>query len=114
MREEGISTQKRTGLKLTSRLLIVVAIPMVLLFGVGLYSVEMACDSIIRAMVKHELNAAQYAFSVSVSNIASGTYNFVNGKFYKGKRNISDVLEFFGNSSNMWICRLQYFMEICV
>ncbi len=99
MREEGISTQKRTGLKLTSRLLIVVAIPMVLLFGVGLYSVEMACDSIIRAMVKHELNAAQYAFSVSVSNIASGTYNFVNGKFYKGKRNISDNLEFFDNFS---------------
>ena len=51
-------------------------------------------------MVKHELTTAQYAFETAISNIAQGTYIYTNGKFYKGKRNISDNTQFFDNFSH--------------
>lgn len=81
------------------RLLILALIPMLLLSAVAVISMEKLSSSIIDAMVKHELSAAQYAFEVSVGNISNGTYMYTNGKFYKGKRNISENTEFFDNFS---------------
>lgn len=100
MDEKNVITQNRKGIKLMLRLLIVVAVPMLLLFTIALFSVKFACENIIQAMVQHELNAAQYAFETSVANLGSGTYMFTNGKFYKGKKNISDNTEFFDNFKN--------------
>lgn len=91
---------KRTGLKLTPRLLLVAAIPMILMFVVAVYGISTSCGNIIDTMVKHELSTAQYAFEVSVGNIAQGNYLYTNGKFYKGKRNISDNTKFFDNFSS--------------
>lgn len=96
--EENNNT-KRKGLKLMPRLLILALIPMLLLSAVAVISMEKLSSSIIDAMVKHELSAAQYAFEVSVNNISNGTYMYTNGKFYKGKRNISENTEFFDNFS---------------
>lgn len=90
---------KRKGLKLTSRLLFVAAAPMVLMFIIAIMGIKSSCESVTETMVQHELSAAQYAFGVSVGNIAQGTYMYTNGKFYKGKRNISDNTEFFDNFS---------------
>ncbi len=97
--EEKINDVKRKGLKLMPRLLILALIPMLLLSAVAVISMEKLSSSIIDAMVKHELSAAQYAFEVSVGNISNGTYMYTNGKFYKGKRNISENTEFFDNFS---------------
>ena len=91
---------KRTGLKLTPRLLLMAAAPMILMFVVAVAGIRSTCESITEAMVKHELDTAQYAFEVSVENIAQGTFMYSNGKFYKGKRNISDNTQFFDNFSN--------------
>lgn len=90
---------KRKGLKLTPRLLLVAAAPMVLMFVLAILGIKSSCENVTEAMVKHELSAAQYAFEVSVGNIAQGTYMYTNGKFYKGKRNISDNTDFFDNFS---------------
>lgn len=91
---------KRRGLKLTPRLVIVAALPLVLMFVFAIAGISSSCDSIIESMVQHELMTAQYAFETSVSNIAQGTYMYTNGKFYKGKRNISDNTQFFDNFSH--------------
>ena len=96
---ENANTQKRKGLKLMPRLLIMALVPMILLSIVAVWSLETLSSSIIEAMVKHELSAAQYAFEVSVNNISAGTYMFTNGKFYKGKRNITEYTDFFDNFS---------------
>lgn len=90
---------KRKGLKLTPRLLLAAAVPMILMFLVAVMGIKSSCENVTEAMVKHELSAAQYAFEVSVENIAQGTYMYSNGKFYKGKRNISDNTAFFDNFS---------------
>lgn len=90
---------KRTGIKLTPRLVLVAAAPMVLMFVIAIFGISSSCGSITETMVRHELSAAQYAFEVSVGNIAQGTYMYTNGKFYKGKRNISDNTQFFDNFS---------------
>lgn len=90
---------KRKGLKLTPRLLLVAAAPMVLMFVLAILGIKSSCENVTEAMVKHELSAAQYVFEVSVGNIAQGTYMYTNGKFYKGKRNISDNTDFFDNFS---------------
>ncbi len=100
MDEKNIVIENRKGIKLMLRLLLVIAIPMILLFAIAVFSVKTVSENITEAMVRHELNAAQYAFKTSVGNIASGTYMYTNGKFYKGKRNISDNLEFFDNFKN--------------
>lgn len=96
--EENNNT-KRKGLKLMPRLMILALVPMLILSAVAVISMERLSSSIIEAMVKHELSAAQYAFEVSVGNLANGTYMYTNGKFYKGKKNVSDNTAFFDNFS---------------
>lgn len=90
---------KRKGLKLMPVLLIMAAIPMILMFVVAVVGIQEACGSITDTMVRHELSAAQYAFEVSVGNMASGTYMYTNGRFYKGRKNVSDDTQFFDNFS---------------
>lgn len=90
---------KRKGLKLTPRLVLVAALPLILMFAMAVAGISSSCGSIIESMVQHELKTAQYAFETSVANIAQGTYMYTNGKFYKGKRNISDNTQFFDNFS---------------
>lgn len=91
---------KRKGLKLTPRLVLVAALPLILMFAFAVAGISSSCGSIIESMVQHELMTAQYAFETSVANIAQGTYIYTNGKFYKGKRNISDNTQFFDNFSH--------------
>lgn len=81
------------------RLLLVVAVPLILMLAMAVAGISSSCGSVTETMVRHELQAAQYAFEVSVSNIAAGSYMYTNGKFYKGKRNISDNTQFFDNFS---------------
>lgn len=91
---------KRKGLKLTPRLVLVAALPLILMFAFAVAGISSSCGSIMEVMVQHELKTAQYAFETSVENIAQGTYMYTNGKFYKGKRNISDNTEFFDKFSS--------------
>ncbi len=91
---------KRKGLKLTPRLVLVAALPLILMFAFAVAGISSSCGSIIETMVQHELLTAQYAFETAVGNIAQGTYMYTNGKFYKGKRNISDNTQFFDNFSH--------------
>lgn len=91
---------KRKGLKLTPRLVLVAAVPLILMFAFAVAGISSSCGSIIETMVQHELLTAQYAFETAVGNIAQGTYMYTNGKFYKGKRNISDNTQFFDNFSH--------------
>lgn len=90
---------KRKGLKLTSRLLLVAAIPLALMFIIAVAGISSSCESVTEAMVRHELDVAQYAFEAALENIAQGSYIYTNGKFYKGKRNVSDNTQFFDNFS---------------
>lgn len=91
--------KKKGGLRLMMRLLLVIAIPMLILCTLAILAIRSVCMDVSDKMVKHELNLVQYAFSVSVGNLANGTYMYSNGKFYKGKKNISDNTEFFDNFS---------------
>ncbi|MDE7275042.1 MAG: methyl-accepting chemotaxis protein [Lachnospiraceae bacterium] len=91
---------KRRGLKLTPRLVLVAALPLILMFAFAIAGISSSCRSIIESMVQHELTTAQYAFETAVGNIAQGTYRAIDGKLYKGKRNISDNTQFFDNFSH--------------
>lgn len=90
---------KRSGLKLKPILLIMAAVPMILMFLIAVYGIDEACKSIMETMVRHELNVARYSFDTSVANMASGTYMYTNGKFYKGTKNVSENMQFFDNFS---------------
>lgn len=92
-------TRKKGGIRLMGKLLIIIAIPMAVLFAVAIFAIRTVSMNITETMVLHELNAAEYAFEVAVGNLANGTYMYTNGKFYKGKKNISDNTEFFDNFS---------------
>lgn len=91
--------KKKSGLRLMMKLLMVITIPMLVLCAVAIIAIRSVCMDVSDKMVKHELNLAQYAFSVSVNNLANGTFMYTNGKFYKGKKNISDNVDFFDNFS---------------
>lgn len=91
---------KRKGIKLTLRLVLVAAVPLILMFAAAVMGIKSSCNSITEEMVQHELKTAQYAFETAITNIAQGTYLYTNGKFYKGKRNISKYTEFFDNFSH--------------
>ena len=96
MEENG----KKDGLRLMMKLLLVIAIPMLVLCVLAIIAIRSVCMDVSDKMVKHELNLAQYSFNVSVNNLANGTFMFSNGKFYKGKKNISDNTDFFDSFSN--------------
>lgn len=91
--------KKKAGLKLMAQLLLVVSIPMLILFAFSILAIRAISTNVAERMVQHELNAAQYAFEVAVGNISMGTYMYTNGKFYKGKSNLSDNTQFFDNFS---------------
>ncbi len=91
---------ERRGLKLTLRLVLVTALPLILMFGFAIVGLGASCSSIIESMVQHELSTAQYAFETAIGNIAQGSYMYTNNKFYKGKRNISDNTKFFDDFSH--------------
>lgn len=91
---------KRKGMKLTLRLVLVAAVPLILMFTMAVMGIKSSCNSITEEMVQHELTTAQYAFETAITNIAQGTYIYTDGKFYKGKRNISKYTEFFDNFSH--------------
>ena len=107
--------KKKGGLRLMMRLLLVIAIPMLILCTVAILAIRSVCMDVSDKMVKHELNLAQYAFSVSVGNLANGTYMYSNGKFYKGKKNISDNVEFFDNFSKKVDLQVSvFYQDTCV
>lgn len=85
--------KKKGGLRLMMRLLLVIAIPMLILCTLAILAIRSVCMDVSDKMVKHELNLAQYAFSVSVGNLANGTYMYSNGKFYKGNQNVKNKLQ---------------------
>ena len=98
--KEGRNVMERRGLKLTLRLVLVTALPLILMFGFAIVGLGSSCSSIIESMVQHELSTAQYAFETAIGNIAQGSYMYTNNKFYKGKRNISDNTKFFDDFSH--------------
>ena len=98
--KEGRTVMERRGLKLTLRLVLVTAVPLILMFGFAIVGLGSSCSSIIDSMVQHELSTAQYAFETAIGNIAQGSYMYTNNKFYKGKRNISDNTKFFDDFSH--------------
>ncbi len=98
--KEGRNVMERRGLKLTLRLVLVTAVPLILMFGFAIVGLRSSCSSIIESMVQHELSTAQYAFETAIGNIAQGSYMYTNNKFYKGKRNISDNTKFFDDFSH--------------
>ncbi len=98
--KEGRNVIERRGLKLTLRLVLVTAVPLILMFGFAIVGLGSSCSSIIESMVQHELSTAQYAFETAIGNIAQGSYMYTNNKFYKGKRNISDNTKFFDDFSH--------------
>ena len=95
MEENG----KKGGLRLMMKLLLVIAIPLLILCVLAILAIRSVCMDVSDKMVKHELNLAQYSCNVSVNNLAHGTFMFSNGKFYKGKKNISDNTDFFDSFS---------------
>ncbi len=106
---------KRKGLKLMPVLLIMAAVPMLLMFILAVNGIKEACGSITETMVRHELSAAQYAFEVSVGNMSVGTYMYTNGKFYKGRKNVSDDTQFFDNFSHEVDLQVSvYYDNVCV
>ncbi len=92
--------KKKGGLRLLVKLLLIITTPMLILCVLAILAIRSVSIDISDKMVKHELNLAQYAFNVSVNNLANGTFIYTNGNFYKGKKNISENTEFFDNFSN--------------
>lgn len=79
------------------KLLLVISIPMCILGVMAILAIRAVGMSVSDKMVKHELNAAQYAFEVSLNNLAYGPYMFMDNTFYKGSKNITEDTKFFDN-----------------
>ena len=98
--EKQIVAINRTGLKLGPQLLILVAVPMLILFIFSFLCIRAVSQDTSARIIEHELKAAEYAFEVSVNNLATGNFMYTNEKFYKGRKNISDDTSFFDNFSH--------------
>ncbi len=94
-----IQIMKRKGLKLREALLFMASVPLILMFAFAVLGINGISKSIVETMVRHELNLAHYSFEVALDNMASGTYMYTNGKFYKGRKNVSDDTQFFDDFS---------------
>lgn len=94
MEQETIVLEKKKGLNLMMKILVVAVIPLVLLVVIAGLSIRSVGVTVSEKCVKHELAASIYALEQSVSLLSDGDWNYDGTDLYKGDYNISGTQEF--------------------
>lgn len=87
--KEEIALQKKKGMNLMMKILVVVLIPLILLVITAGGAIQSVGDAVSGRLVKHELNASMYGAKIILSMLGGTNYRLADGELYKGDYNIS-------------------------
>lgn len=84
------NNRKKKGLQLVSKVVLIVAIPMLLIVALGCLIGASEIRNVGENIIKDELATASYAFTRQMDLLAEGDYRYENGVLYKGDLNITE------------------------
>ena len=82
-----VNNRKKKGLQLVSKVVLIVAIPMLLIVALGCLIGASEIRNVGENIIKDELATASYAFTRQMDLLAEGDYRYENGVLYKGDLN---------------------------
>ncbi len=85
-----VNNRKKKGLQLVSKVVLIVAIPMLLIVALGCLIGASEIRNVGENIIKDELATASYAFTRQMDLLAEGDYRYENGVLYKGDLNITE------------------------
>lgn len=94
MEQEAIVLEKKKGLNLMMKILVVAVIPLILLVFMAGLAIRSVGISVSEKCVEHELAASIYALEQTMSLLADGDWNYDGTNLYKGDYNLSGSQEF--------------------
>lgn len=94
MEQETIVLEKKKGLNLMMKILVVAVIPLILLVIISGFAIRTVGVSVSEKCVQHELNASTYALEQTLSLLSDGDWSYDGNTLYKGEYNVSDSQEF--------------------
>ena len=90
--------QKRKGINLISKILVVSLIPLALAVVISLISIRSVGVNVSNKLVKHELSATIYSMEMTLDALSEGDFSCTDGKnLYKGNVNITERKEVLDN-----------------
>ncbi len=103
--ENGSAVQKRKGLNLIAKILLLVLIPLIILVVMSGLAIRSLGIFVSERVVEHELSATAYSIKVTLAQLGSGgDYSYDGETFYKGDFNISEnqgTLDEFMNATDV-------------
>ncbi|PXV89473.1 methyl-accepting chemotaxis protein [Lachnotalea glycerini] len=95
-----VTIEKRKGIKLLVRMLLIIIVPLIILSIVSIISSTLRMLSLSDNLIKHELNAGVYSLKSITASFGDGDYTYTNGVLYKGGKDISDILNILDDFKN--------------
>lgn len=90
MEQEKIVLEKKKGLNLMMKILVISVIPLIILVFMAGLAIRSVGISVSEKCVQHELNASIYALEQTLSMLSDGDWSYDGNALYKGEYNISD------------------------
>lgn len=87
-----VNNTKKKGLQLVSKVVLIVAIPMLLIVALGCIIGASEIRNVGENIIKDELATASYAFTRQMDLLAEGDYRYEDGVLYKGDLNVTENL----------------------
>lgn len=90
MEQEKIVLEKKKGLNLMMKILVISVIPLIILVFMAGLAIRSVGISVSEKCVQHELNSSIYALEQTLSMLSDGDWSYDGNALYKGEYNISD------------------------
>ena len=92
---EASDIKKKKGLKLLSKMLLAVTIPLIALVVFAGLALEAVGSKTAAGCTETELQTAVYAIEHELNMLAAGEFSAADGNLYKGEYNLSEDTGFF-------------------
>ncbi|MFA9378591.1 MAG: methyl-accepting chemotaxis protein [Lachnotalea sp.] len=84
--------EKKGGIKLLFKMLLIIVIPLVVISIVSIISSTARMRSLSDSLIQHELITGTYSLESTLSLIATGDYSYTDGVLYNGDVDISSII----------------------
>lgn len=104
MEHEEVTLQKKKGMNLMMKILVVALIPLIILLVIAGIAIQSVGNTVSKRLVEHELNATVYSMEMTLSMIEGDEYTCDGENMYKGEYNLTenqDILDRFKDDTDV-------------
>jgi len=89
---EKSMTEKKNGIKLLFKMLLIIIIPLIVISTASIFSSTSKMRSLSNRLIEHELKTGIYSIETALSSLGSGDYSYSDGVLYNDGKDISAIL----------------------